>query len=133
MLDEAADPAGETADAGPRHNLPAATTGFIGREQAVADLIDGITGGEARLITILAPGGMGKTRLALETARRIVERYGAQFPDGVYFVSLAELDDPAHIVPSIVEALGMQFHGADDLQEQTPALPARPADIVDPR
>ncbi len=81
------------------HNLPAQTTPFIGREQELVQLADLLADPEVRLITILAPGGMGKTRLALEAAAR----QSSQFADGVYFVPLAPLASPDHIIPAIAK------------------------------
>lgn len=90
-----------------RHNLPPQPTPFIGREvelAAVARLLDEAAG---RLVTIVGPGGMGKTRLALAVAKAQVA--DARFADGVFFVSLAPLSDGAHIVPAIAEAIGYLF------------------------
>ena len=56
----------------PRNNLPAQTTRFIGREQELADLEELIVDPNVRLITILAPGGMGKSRLALEMGEHVL-------------------------------------------------------------
>lgn len=89
-----------------RHNLPADSTPFVGREDEIAEIGDLLRGAANRLITIIAPGGMGKTRLALIIAR---QRIGAQFPAGVYFVPLVALADPASIVTAIAEATDYQF------------------------
>ena len=83
----------------PRHNLPDQPTPFIGRETeltAVTDLL-----ARHRLITIMAPGGMGKTRLALAAAAQNT----AVFLEGVAFVPLASLDAPALLATTIVESL----------------------------
>lgn len=92
-----------------RHNLPAQTTPFVGREHELAELDKLLNDPAVRLITIIAPGGMGKTRLALEAAENAL----AQFSDGVYFVELAPLSDSQSIVPAIAEATGYQFQGDD--------------------
>jgi DNA-binding SARP family transcriptional activator len=88
-----------------RHNLPVQLTSFLGREQeltAVERLV-----GKARLITLIGPGGAGKTRLALEFAAGAVDR----FSDGVWLAGLAGLADP-ELVPSLVmQALGMRQSG----------------------
>jgi predicted ATPase len=70
------------------HNLPLALTSFFGREAEVQELTDGVAG--HRLVTLTGIGGIGKTRLALETARTLLE----SFPDGVWLVELAPLSDP---------------------------------------
>jgi ATP/maltotriose-dependent transcriptional regulator MalT len=71
----------------PHHNLPAQTTPFIGRAQECADLAALLADPAVRVITILAPGGMGKTRLGLAVAEAHLDR----FADGVYMVPLAPL------------------------------------------
>ncbi|MDP0919224.1 hypothetical protein Q6272_29680, partial [Klebsiella pneumoniae] len=64
-------------------NLPAQVTGLIGREQAVKRVRELITSG--RLVTLTGPGGVGKTRLALESAAGLAE----DFPDGIHLAELA--------------------------------------------
>ena len=101
----------------PKHNLPAQTTPFVGREAELAELAKLLDDSAIRLITVLAPGGMGKTRLALEVASHYVEEglRPSPTPDlfngGVYFVELAPLSDPANMVSAIAEATGYQFQG----------------------
>jgi serine/threonine protein kinase/tetratricopeptide (TPR) repeat protein len=110
----------------PRHNLPAQTTPFVGREDELSKLAKLLDDPDIRLITILAPGGMGKSRLALELAERIVSD-GARstpmpslpgFANGVYFVSLASLSARTEIVPSIAEAIGFHFRGGGEQKQQ---------------
>lgn len=88
-----------------RHNLPAATTPFIGRTQEIATLSHLCRDEGRRLITILGPGGIGKTRLALEVAAQLLD----STVDGIFFVRLAQLDDAANIVPTIATTLNFQF------------------------
>ena len=106
----------------PKHNLPAQTTPFVGREAELGELAKLLTDPKIRLITVLAPGGMGKTRLALEMAEKAAgiqktplpefgEGPGVGFTDGVYVVELAPLSDPASIVSALAEATGYQFQG----------------------
>lgn len=90
-----------------RHNLPVQTTPFIGRETELADLNLLLTNPDVRLVTVLGAGGMGKTRLALEAGKGLLD----QFPDGVYFVSLTRLKSDELIVPSIIQALRIEFAG----------------------
>jgi len=91
------------------HNLPAQPTPFIGRKAELGELVEMVTDPGSRLVTILGPGGIGKTRLAIETARAHAET----FADGVFFVPLASLDDPLAILPQIANALGLSFYVRD--------------------
>lgn len=69
-------------------SLPAPATPFIGRDHELATILQLILQSECRLLTLVGPGGIGKTRLALETARSISSRYPEQFPDGVIYIPL---------------------------------------------
>ena len=97
-----------------RHNLPAQTTVFIGRKLELKALADFLAEPTIRLVTILAPGGMGKTRLALETAGTQLDH----FSHGVYFVSLAPLETPEPMVGAIAEALNFSFYEGGTPQQQ---------------
>jgi non-specific serine/threonine protein kinase len=92
------------AAAGPRieDNLPALATSFVGRAAQLEDL-SGLLA-EVRLLTLTGAGGAGKTRIALELARRVRER----FPDGVYLVELAPVTDPALVPVAVAAALGVK-------------------------
>ncbi|MEZ4645091.1 MAG: BTAD domain-containing putative transcriptional regulator [Chloroflexota bacterium] len=85
----------------PRHNLPVHPTPFIGREAELSGLTQLLAAPENRLVTIVAPGGVGKTRLALAAAAQQVD----SFLEGVAFVSLASLESPALLATTIVESL----------------------------
>jgi DNA-binding CsgD family transcriptional regulator len=89
----------------PQHNLPDQPTPFIGRASELAQLAEQLADPECRLLTIVGPGGMGKTRLALEAAAAQLPR----FQDGVYLTSLAPLFDPNLIPTAIAEALQLSF------------------------
>ena len=88
-----------------KHNLPESVTEFVGRKNEINDLVELVN--TKRLITILAPGGMGKTRLSLAVARTQIGKYD----DGVFFVPLAPLSSPDDIVTTIAENIGFVFHG----------------------
>jgi len=92
------------------HNLPAQLTPFIGRESELASLQALLSDGRNRLITIMAPGGMGKTRLSLETAQQMVQA----FPQGIYFVALDRISSAESIVQSVVEVLPIFLASNED-------------------
>ena len=92
-----------------KHNLPRQTTHFIGREDELQEIATLLETPELRLLTILAPGGMGKTRLALEVAKRQI----TNFKDGVFFVSLQPLSDTDYIIPAIADGVSYQFQPDD--------------------
>jgi predicted ATPase/class 3 adenylate cyclase len=93
-----------------RHNLPAQLTAFIGRESELAALHSLLSDSHNRLITILAPGGMGKTRLALETASQMVQ----VFPQGIYFIGLDRITSAELIVDSVAEVLPIFLASNED-------------------
>jgi predicted ATPase/DNA-binding SARP family transcriptional activator len=101
------DPAAKTpaaaapASSAPRSNLRAPLTSFVGRREDVAELTRLLSNG-TRLVTMVGPGGAGKTRLATETGRTLVDQSG----DGIWFVELAPLGDAADVAPAVLSALG---------------------------
>jgi len=88
-------------------NLPVQRTGFVGRKKEVVAAKELLLRQDVRLVTITGPGGIGKTRLAIQVASCLVER----FPGGTHFVSLAPLSDPGLIAPVIVQTLGIRETG----------------------
>lgn len=96
------------------HNIPVQATAFIGRQRELAKIIGLLAEGDVRLLTILAPGGMGKTRLSLEVAKALLGRN----PDGVFFVSLAPLTHPDDVVLAIAEQIGFTFYGGGPPSQQ---------------
>jgi non-specific serine/threonine protein kinase len=98
-----------------KHNLPLQSTPFVGRGPELDELSKLIIDPSIRLITIIAPGGMGKTRLALEAAERNLDN----FSDGVYFVELAPLIHKEQIIPAIGAAIDYKFQPGDgDTQQE---------------
>jgi diguanylate cyclase (GGDEF)-like protein len=89
----------------PPHNLPDTLPDLVGREEEIFNLKALLR--ERRLVTLLGPGGIGKTRLALQVAAELVE----SFAHGVYFVPLAPLCSADLIVASVAEVLGFSFSG----------------------
>lgn len=88
-----------------RHNLPADTTPFIGREIELADIHRLLVREHFRLVTIVGPGGIGKTRLAQAVGASLL----SHFEDGVYFVDLAPIEQPEGIAPAIAAVLEYQL------------------------
>jgi predicted ATPase/transcriptional regulator with XRE-family HTH domain len=86
----------------PRSNLPASLTSLVGREQEITRVHEYLSNPSVRLATLIGPPGIGKTRLSIEAARTALPH----FQDGVFFVALAPLDDPALIGVTIAQALG---------------------------
>lgn len=99
---------------GPRHNLPTPPTPFVGRSHELEELLHSLDDSDCRLLSLIGPGGMGKTRLAIEAGVRQSEK----FRHGVRFVPLAPLNDPMQIVPAIAEACQFTFFADNDPQEQ---------------
>ena len=97
----------KTIEAGMK-NLPAPRTSFVGRASEL-DEIDRLLGDPGcRLLTLVGPGGAGKTRLALEAAGRRIERY----PHGVHFVPLVSVASPEFLAPAIAESIQFAVDGA---------------------
>src|ERR671932_602860 len=86
-------------------------TSFLGRTQELELIRRLLVGGPARLLTLTGPAGVGKTRLALEAG----QRFGALFPDGVWFIDLTPIRDPAEVPSAIAESLGVLDAGPTPL------------------
>lgn len=98
----------------PRLSLPAATTSLIAREKEITLVREYLSRDDIRLVTLIGPPGIGKTRLSIESARASLH----DFPDGVFFAALALLDDPHSIAPAIIQALGYMESGDSAPEDQ---------------
>lgn len=99
--------------------LPSPATQLFGRQTELREIQAILEGGEARLLSIVGPGGIGKTRLALEVAHNLT----ANFQDGVAFASLAPLRSPEGIVTTLADALRFKFAaGADETRDERQQL-----------
>lgn len=85
--------------------LPTAPTPFVGRQQELAEIHQRLADPGCRLLTLVGPGGMGKTRLALQVATA----QQPAFPHGTFFVALAPVNTPELLVPAIADTLGFPF------------------------
>jgi hypothetical protein len=92
-----------------RHNLPPRPTSFVGREEELAVMGQHLANPDCRLLTVIGPGGIGKTRLALQVAAEQVDA----FLHGVTFVPLASLLSAELLAPAIADALQLPLHGRE--------------------
>src|SRR4029453_833953 len=84
-----------------RNNLPASLTSFVGRQREIAEIKRLLP--DSRLLTLVGIGGIGKTRLGLQAAAEVLDAYR----DGVWFVDLASLNDPALVASALAQVLGV--------------------------
>jgi predicted ATPase/DNA-binding SARP family transcriptional activator len=94
------------------YSLPTYPSTFIGREKELEEILHLLQDPSCRLLTLLGPGGSGKTRLALQTAVRLREDTKELFPDGVCFISLAPLTDPESILGALISGLKITSQAA---------------------
>ncbi|MEO5952214.1 MAG: tetratricopeptide repeat protein, partial [Chloroflexia bacterium] len=97
----------------PRGNLPMQLTPFIGREEVKRDVIQHLLRDDVRLLTLIGPPGIGKTRLSLEVAADLTDH----FQNGAWFVSLALVSDPLLVASTIAHTLGLKQVGGRSLRE----------------
>lgn len=95
------------------HNLPAQPTRLLGRDEAVRAFVAFVRRADVRLVTLTGPGGIGKTRLAIQVAADLLH----DFADGVWFVRLSRLTDPSLVIPKIAETLGLKEAGDQSIAD----------------
>ncbi len=105
----------------PCHNLPPQATPLIGRGVELAQIAQLLANPDCRLLTLLGVGGIGKTRLTLESAAR----QAGNFSDGVYFVGLSAVEESALVALAIAQSLGLQTSSSDLLAQVAAYLQPR--------
>ena len=94
------------------HNLPVQPTPFVGRAAELAEIHQRLADPDCRLLTLVGPGGVGKTRLALEAASSLVPQMEQDgLADGVYLVRMAPLESAEALVTAVGKAVGFTFYG----------------------
>jgi predicted ATPase len=99
-------------------NLPIPSTAFLGRVQELSEVLALLSREDVRLLTLTGPGGTGKTRLAVQAAAELADRY----PHGVWWVPLAPLRDPELVLERAERALGAQNGLAAHIADRSPLL-----------
>lgn len=98
----------EEPSSGACTHLPSPSTPLVGREQELSALGQLLMDPQCRIITLVGPGGIGKTRLAIQAA----EEQCSKFRDGAFYTGLNGINDLDHVIPAIAEAIGFSFFGA---------------------
>lgn len=100
------------------HNLPAPTTGFVGREIELEQIISLLKHGESRLITLVGTGGIGKTRLAQQVGWKLAQSLPGLFTGGIFFIPLATAYTEDILVATIANTLGLTLPARGDPWEE---------------
>jgi predicted ATPase/DNA-binding SARP family transcriptional activator len=102
----------------PPHNLPTPPLPLIGRETEVSRVTASLRDPNCRLLTLLGPGGSGKTRLAIEVALQLAKEPCGAFRHGLYLISLAPLRSVEAIVGTVAQSLGFHFYEENNPRRQ---------------
>jgi len=103
----------EVDHAAPNINIPQPSTKFIGREAELAEVRRLLTDPDCRLLTLLGPGGMGKTRLSIQAVKMLKDNY----KDGVFYIPLAPLTSTTALIYSMADVLRFSFYSNREPQE----------------
>lgn len=104
---------GQTAPASTlQSGFPVSLTPFVGREEDIQRICHLLMERAYRLVTLVGPGGIGKTRLAIQTVHTLAKQKPGSFADGVFFVALAGLDEWQTIVHAVAHAVGLSFQAS---------------------
>jgi predicted ATPase/DNA-binding SARP family transcriptional activator len=120
-----------------RHNLPAPINPLVGRVAELARIKERLRAPDCRLLTLVGPGGIGKTRLAIEACSDLVMSdvelvdHTLPFPDGIYLVPLASLRSSDAVVPAVARAIGVSFSAEDGLSQPGAAAPSPKRQLLD--
>lgn len=112
-----------TLDAIP-NNLPAQLTSFVGRERELYEAVRLLDA--SRILTLTGPGGTGKTRLALQVAAEVSDR----FEDGVFFVDLSPVSDEEVVPSAVLNAVGLAASAKDQTPEERLVEQLRPLNVL---
>ncbi|MBW7883038.1 MAG: tetratricopeptide repeat protein [Caldilineaceae bacterium] len=103
-----------------RHNLPAESTTFVGRPDELARIVTKLTEPACRLLTIAGPGGIGKTRIAIQAGKALMANQVGRrrFSDGIYMVHLAGIDAEGLLIHAIADAVALDVYNNRDPKAQ---------------
>ncbi len=96
------------------HNLPTPLTSFVGRSAELADLLTYFSTSSSRLLTILGPGGVGKTRLAIQAGRQLLAAPTDLVRHGIYFASLVAIHSTDALITAVAACLNFSFYGREE-------------------
>lgn len=105
----------ETTSRSHLHNFPTQFTNFIGRKKLLNQIIEQLSEEDCRLLTLVGPGGIGKTRLSIETANLLAEK--GRFQGGIYFVPLTGIDQVEHFLLTLASQLEISIFGRSHIRQ----------------